>query len=55
VGCIPGTVAIVILGDAVTGQVSPTLLAVSAACALVGLGGVLIAARRPLPDEPEAA
>lgn len=52
VGCIPGTVAIVILGDAVTGQVSPTLLAVSAACALIGLAGVLVAARRPLPDEP---
>ncbi len=52
VGCVPGTVAIVILGDAVTGQVSPALLAVSAACALVGLAGVLIAARRPLPDEP---
>lgn len=52
VGCVPGTLAIVILGDAVTGQVSPALLAVSAACALVGLAGVLVAARRPIPDEP---
>ncbi len=52
VGCVPGTVAIVILGDAVTGQVSPALLAVSAACTLVGLAGVVVAARRPLPDEP---
>jgi uncharacterized membrane protein YdjX (TVP38/TMEM64 family) len=54
VGCVPGTLAIVILGDAVTGQVSPSLLAVSAACALLGLAGVLVAARRPLPDEPAA-
>ncbi len=54
VGCIPGTVAIVILGDAVTGAVSPALLGVSAACALLGLAGVLLAARRPLPDEPES-
>jgi uncharacterized membrane protein YdjX (TVP38/TMEM64 family) len=54
VGSVPGTAAIVILGDAVTGHVSPTLLAVSAACALVGLAGVLVAARRPLPDEPAA-
>ena len=52
VGSIPGTAAIVILGDAVTGQVPPALLAVSAACALAGLAGVLVAARRPLPDEP---
>ncbi|TCK26098.1 putative membrane protein YdjX (TVP38/TMEM64 family) [Pseudonocardia endophytica] len=55
VGSIPGTASIVILGDAVTGQVSPTLLAVSAACAVVGLAGVVIAARRPLPDEPDPA
>lgn len=50
-GCIPGTVAIVVLGDAVTGDVPPQLLAVSAVCAVVGLAGVVVAARRPIPDE----
>ncbi|MFP5070065.1 TVP38/TMEM64 family protein [Pseudonocardia nantongensis] len=54
IGSLPSTVAIVALGDAVTGQPPPALLLVSAACAVVGLGGVLLAARRPLPDEPAA-
>ncbi|MBW0106701.1 TVP38/TMEM64 family protein, partial [Pseudonocardia sp. KRD291] len=33
-GCIPGTVAIVILGDAVTGEVPPQLLVTSIVCAV---------------------
>ncbi|MDN5920012.1 MAG: TVP38/TMEM64 family protein [Pseudonocardia sp.] len=50
-GSIPGTVAIVVLGDAVTGEVPPVLLATSIGCAVVGLAGVILAARRPIPDE----
>ncbi|MFP5022699.1 TVP38/TMEM64 family protein [Pseudonocardia phyllosphaerae] len=50
-GSAPSTIAIVALGDAVTGHVPPALLAVSATCAAVGLVGVVVAARRPVPDE----
>lgn len=54
IGSAPSTIAIVALGDAVTGHVSPSLLVVSATCAVLGLGGVVLAARKPLPDEPAA-
>lgn len=37
VGVLPGTAAVVILGDALTGRVSPMLLVVSLCTALVGL------------------
>ncbi|MFZ0835650.1 MAG: TVP38/TMEM64 family protein [Mycobacterium sp.] len=40
-GLIPGTLAFVVLGDAVTGQVDPALVAVSAAIACVGFVGLL--------------
>ncbi|MFC5211449.1 TVP38/TMEM64 family protein [Pseudonocardia sulfidoxydans] len=56
VGIVPGTVAIVVLGDAVTGTPPPALIVASVVCGLVGLAGVVIAARRPLPEdvrEPE--
>jgi uncharacterized membrane protein YdjX (TVP38/TMEM64 family) len=46
-GTAPGTVALVILGDAVTGRVPPALLAVSLTGGLVGTIGALVAARRP--------
>jgi uncharacterized membrane protein YdjX (TVP38/TMEM64 family) len=46
-GTAPGTVALVILGDAVTGRVSPALLAVSVAGGLLGTIGAAVAARRP--------
>ncbi len=55
VGIVPGTVAIVVLGDAVTGRPSPTLIAISVACGLIGLAGIVVAARRPLPEEEPAA
>ncbi len=46
-GVLPGTVTIVILGDAVTsGNVNPALLAVSVLGAVVGVTGTAIAARR---------
>jgi uncharacterized membrane protein YdjX (TVP38/TMEM64 family) len=53
-GILPGTLAMVVLGDAVTGEPPPALLAVSAVSALIGLSGVVIAARRPAPTAPEA-
>jgi uncharacterized membrane protein YdjX (TVP38/TMEM64 family) len=53
-GTLPGTVALVILGDAVTGRVSPALFAVSLTGGLVGCVGALVAARRPV-DERAAA
>ena len=46
-GTAPGTVALVVLGDAVTGRVSPALLAVSVTGGLVGTVGAVVAARRP--------
>ncbi|MBW0136209.1 TVP38/TMEM64 family protein [Pseudonocardia abyssalis] len=47
-GILPGTVAVVVLGDAVTGgSPHPVLLTVSLVCGLLGIGGALLAARRP--------
>jgi len=37
----------VVLGDAVTGRVSPAMLAISVAGGLVGTIGAAVAARRP--------
>lgn len=45
VGIIPGTVAVVLLGDAITGQTSPLLLSVSVACGCVGVLGLFADAR----------
>ncbi|MDN5859123.1 MAG: TVP38/TMEM64 family protein [Pseudonocardia sp.] len=53
-GVLPGTVAIVVLGDAALGgDPPPALLAVSVAGALVGVVGVVVAARRPAPFTDE--
>ncbi|WP_433756815.1 TVP38/TMEM64 family protein [Nocardia sp. CA-135398] len=52
VGVLPGTIAVVALGDALTGRVSPTMLAVSALCIALGLAGVLLDARLPT-EKPE--
>jgi uncharacterized membrane protein YdjX (TVP38/TMEM64 family) len=52
-GVLPGTIAIVVLGDAVTsGDFNPALFGVSFAGAALGLAGATIAARRvgPAPD-----
>jgi uncharacterized membrane protein YdjX (TVP38/TMEM64 family) len=46
-GTAPGTIGLVVLGDAVTGRVSPAMLAISVAGALVGTIGSVVAARRP--------
>lgn len=56
VGIVPGTVAIVVLGDAVTGHPSTATIIVSVVCGLIGVAGVVVAARRPVPeDEPADA
>jgi uncharacterized membrane protein YdjX (TVP38/TMEM64 family) len=41
VGLLPGTAAVVILGDALTGNVSPLLLAVSLCTASLGIAGLI--------------
>ncbi|MDA2890898.1 TVP38/TMEM64 family protein [Mycolicibacterium sp. BiH015] len=44
-GVLPGTAAIVILGDALTGRVSPALLVVSLCTAAIGVAGLLVEVR----------
>lgn len=45
VGLIPGTAAVVILGDALTGKVNPLLLVLSLCTGGIGVGGLLYEAR----------
>jgi uncharacterized membrane protein YdjX (TVP38/TMEM64 family) len=45
VGVIPGSVALVVLGDVLTGTTSPALLAVSLGCAAIGMVGLIVQAR----------
>lgn len=60
VGLIPGTAAIVILGDALTGNVSPLLFLVSACTASLGVAGLVYEVRShrrtarstPAPETP---
>ncbi|WP_407671213.1 TVP38/TMEM64 family protein [Nocardia stercoris] len=42
VGSLPGTIGTVLLGNALTGRTSPTMLAVTGACMAVGLAGLLL-------------
>jgi uncharacterized membrane protein YdjX (TVP38/TMEM64 family) len=53
-GVLPGTVAVVVLGDAaVGGNPHPAMFAVSLVCGLIGLAGSVLAARRvPAPAGP---
>lgn len=46
VGLLPGTTAVVVLGDALTGRVHPLLVVVSLCTAAVGLAGLAYEARR---------
>lgn len=48
VGIVPGSIAVVVLGDALTGTTSPALLAVSLAGAAIGLIGLIVEARSPV-------
>lgn len=45
VGIVPSSVAVVVLGDALTGRTSPALLAVSLVAAAIGVLGLIIDAR----------
>lgn len=45
VGLVPGTSAVVILGDAMTGEINPVLLLVSLCTGGIGVGGLLYEAR----------
>lgn len=51
VGIVPGSVAVVLLGDALTGNTSPALLAVSLVGAAIGMLGLIAEARFPAPAE----
>lgn len=53
VGIVPGSVAVVVLGDALTGTTSPALLAVSLAGAAIGVIGLIVETRSPTPVTPE--
>jgi uncharacterized membrane protein YdjX (TVP38/TMEM64 family) len=48
VGIVPGSVAIVVFGDALTGTMSPALLAVSLAGAALGVIGLIVESRSAL-------
>ena len=50
VGVLPGTLAVVILGDAITGSVSPALALVSLATASLGVAGLLYEVRKHRTD-----
>jgi uncharacterized membrane protein YdjX (TVP38/TMEM64 family) len=50
VGVLPGTIAVVALGDALTGGTSPAMIIVTAICVVIGLGGLLVDARLKVPS-----
>jgi uncharacterized membrane protein YdjX (TVP38/TMEM64 family) len=53
-GVLPGTISVVVLGDAaVSGNPHPLMFVVSGVSGLIGLTGAYLVARRPLPAEPE--
>ncbi|TXI52647.1 TVP38/TMEM64 family protein [Mycolicibacter arupensis] len=52
VGLLPGTAAVVVLGDALTGEVSPLLFAVSACTAAVGVALLAYEIRMHRRDRP---
>ena len=45
VGLVPGTAAVVLLGDAVTGGISPAMFVMFAVSGTLGAGGILVSAR----------
>ncbi|WP_159929083.1 TVP38/TMEM64 family protein [Rhodococcus sp. WAY2] len=49
VGTLPGTVAVVLLGDALTGQTNPALMVVTTVCAAAGVAGLLVDTHLPVP------
>lgn len=60
-GLFPGTAAVVVLGDALTGNISPALVLVSLSTAALGVAGLVYEIRlhrreraRPQPDPPQS-
>ncbi|KAA0023598.1 TVP38/TMEM64 family protein [Antrihabitans cavernicola] len=53
VGVIPGTIGIVVLGDALTGRTDPALLVLSGVCIAIGVAGLIVDARLSV-DAPDA-
>lgn len=49
VGILPGTIAAVLFGDALTGRTHPALIVVTTVCVAVGIAGLLTDARLPIP------
>ncbi|WP_241387732.1 TVP38/TMEM64 family protein [Rhodococcus sp. CH91] len=49
IGILPGTVAVVLLGDALTGQADPALMVITGVCIALGVAGLLLEARLPVP------
>jgi uncharacterized membrane protein YdjX (TVP38/TMEM64 family) len=49
VGILPGTVAVVLLGDALTGRTDPRLMVITGVCMALGAAGLLLEARLPPP------
>jgi len=47
VGILPGTIGVVLLGDALTGQMNPALMMVTMICIAVGVVGLLLETRLP--------
>ncbi|MCM6772311.1 TVP38/TMEM64 family protein [Nocardia sp. CDC159] len=61
VGVLPGTIGVVVLGDALTGRTEPGLLVLSAICITIGVVGLIVDARwgadqfaDPLPESADA-
>lgn len=55
VGILPGTIGVVVLGDALTGRTNPALAVLSALCIALGVVGLVIDARMPVRDAPRPA
>jgi len=55
VGVIPGTVGVVVLGDALTGRTNPALLVLSGICIAIGIAGLVVDARLTTGSEPAQA
>ncbi|WKX01851.1 MULTISPECIES: TVP38/TMEM64 family protein [Rhodococcus] len=54
-GILPGTIGVVLLGDAITGRTNPVLTAVTAVCLLVGVAGLLLDTRLARPADATVA
>ncbi|QSE87785.1 TVP38/TMEM64 family protein (plasmid) [Rhodococcus pseudokoreensis] len=54
VGILPGTVGVVLLGDALTGQTNPALMVVTTICIAMGVAGLLVDTRFPVSPASDA-